>query len=109
MNALPQTHASGLRHRTSIVASLRTAAMAALFGCAAVVEATQLSSLSAIANADIWWHLRAGLWIAQNHAVPHAGIFSQSASLPWSDSSWAYDLILAAAYKFFGFAPSRFF
>ena len=70
-----------------------------LFSTAAVYEAVHLSSL---ADADIWWHLSTGIWILQNHAVPHSGVFSQYATLPWIASSWGYDVLLAAAYKVIG-------
>lgn len=70
-----------------------------LFSTAAVYEAVHLTSL---ADADIWWHLRTGIWILQNHAVPHSGVFSQYSPLPWIASSWGYDVLLAAAYKVIG-------
>ena len=58
--------------------------------------------LSALANTDVWWHLRTGLWMLQNHAVPHDGLFSQHAKLPWIDSSWGFDLLTGAAYTLLG-------
>ena len=50
----------------------------------------------------MWWHLSTGNWILQNHAVPHYGLFSQYSNLPWTDSSWLFDVLLAAAYKLMG-------
>ena len=70
-----------------------------LFSMAAWYEAFHLSAL---ADSDIWWHLRTGLWISQNYGVPHNGLFSQHASLPWIDSSWGFDLLTAAAYRILG-------
>jgi len=70
-----------------------------LFCAAAVYEAVHLSSLS---DTDVWWHLSTGLWILQNHGVPHSGISSQYSNLPWIASSWTYDLLLATAYKLLG-------
>jgi hypothetical protein len=70
-----------------------------LFSAAAVYEALHLS---AIFSADVWWHLRTGLWILQNHAIPRTGLFSQYSDLPWMASSWGFDVLLAAAYKAFG-------
>src|ERR1035437_9675321 len=70
-----------------------------LFSMAAWYEAFHLSAL---ADSDIWWHLRTGLWISQNYGVPHNGRFSQHASLPWIDSSWGFDLLTAAAYRILG-------
>ncbi len=47
-------------------------------------------------------HVRTGLWILQNHAVPHTGLFTQYANLPWNDSTWLFDVILGVAYRLFG-------
>lgn len=70
-----------------------------LFSAAALYEA---SHLSALANSDVWWHLRTGLWILQYHAIPHTGLFSQYSDLLWIASSWGYEVLLASAYKLFG-------
>ncbi len=84
------------------MAKLRIAVMALLFSSAAMLEAFRLSSLSALTNGDLWWHLSCGLWALQHHALPHSGLFSQSATQPWVASSWAYDLLLALGYKLVG-------
>jgi len=84
------------------MAKLRIPAMLFLFSAAAVLEAFRLSSLSALTNGDTWWHLSSGLWSLQQHALPHSGLFSQSAAQPWIASSWAYDLLLAVTYKLVG-------
>jgi hypothetical protein len=70
-----------------------------LFTVAAMLEAVRLSSLSALSNSDVWWHLTSGLRILHNHALPHTGLFSQSSALPWIASSWGYDVLLAGSYK----------
>jgi len=80
-------------------APLRVLVLLVLFTAPAVNEAFHLSSL---ADADVWWHLRTGLWMMQNHAVPHNGLFSQYDSLPWTASSWGFDILLAAAYRLIG-------
>jgi len=79
-------------------------AMVLLFGAAGLLQAITLSSLSSIENADIWWHLRTGTWVLQNHTLPHTGLFSQSADLSWTAPSWGYEVLLACAYKLFGLA-----
>jgi len=78
---------------------VRTIALVLLFSASALYEAVHLASLS---DNNVWFHLRTGLWILQTHSVPHSGVFSQYPTLPWLDSSWAYDLLLAATYKIFG-------
>lgn len=84
------------------MARLRTLPMLLLFSGAALLETSRLSSLSALTDGDIWWHLSSGLWMLQNHAFPHSGIFSQASGQSWSASSWGYDLLLASAYKVLG-------
>ena len=82
--------------------TLGVAAMTLLFAGGAALEARQFFSLTSATNGDIWWHLRTGLWILQNHSVPHSGLFSQSADAPWAAMTWGYDLKLALAYRMFG-------
>lgn len=78
---------------------LRVLALLALVTTAAAYESFHLSALG---NTDIWWHLRTGLWILQNHSVPHDGLFSQYPNLPWVDSSWGFDLLTAVVYRVLG-------
>ena len=81
------------------LALVRILALVLLFAASALYESVQLSSLS---NSGVWVHLRTGVWILQNYSVPHHGLFSQYSTLPWMDSSWGYDVLLAAAYRTFG-------
>ncbi|HZQ96002.1 MAG TPA: hypothetical protein VFA67_13390 [Candidatus Sulfotelmatobacter sp.] len=73
--------------------------MTILLGAAALHEAVHLSALS---NAGVWLHLRTGLWMLHSHSIPRDGLFSQFSSLPWLDSSWGADVLLAIAYRLFG-------
>lgn len=79
--------------------ALRALALILLFSAAAVYESTHLSSLN---SSEVWVHLRTGTWMLENRAIPRTGLFSQSANLPWNDSSWGFDLLLAMAYRVFG-------
>lgn len=46
-----------------------------------------------LADPDIWWHMRAGEWIVQNHSIPHADPFSASTlGRPWVDYCWMFDV-----------------
>jgi len=76
--------------------------MTALFVAAGILEARSVSSLAAKGSSDVWWHLRTGLWILQNHTLPHAGLFSQMAERPWRAVSWIYDVKLAVFYRLLG-------
>lgn len=79
--------------------ALRIAAVVVLFSAAAVREATVVSAFS---SDDIWWHLRTGVWVLQNHAVPRTGLFSQFPNARWVAFSWPYDALLSAAYTVLG-------
>src|ERR1700756_16323 len=79
--------------------ALRVLALTVLFSVAAAHEGWKLFSLS---SPEIWVHLRTGLWILQNRSIPHTGLFSQYAILPWRDSTWVYDARLGLAYRLFG-------
>jgi len=51
-----------------------------------------------IVDPDIWWHLRAGQWVLQNHAVPATDPFSShGAGQPWVLYSWLFDAFMASA------------
>jgi len=80
-------------------ATLQLLALVVLFSAAAVYESTRLSALT---GSEVWVHLRTGIWILENHAIPHTGVFSQYSNMAWNDSSWVFDLLLAAAYKLLG-------
>lgn len=50
---------------------------------------------AAVADPDIWWHLRVGEWILQHHAVPRVEIFSAPlAGTPWLAYSWLFELVV---------------
>ncbi len=78
---------------------LRIFALSLLLTAAPVCAAF---SITAFWNGDIWWHLRTGLWILQNHGIPRSGLFSQYIDRPWVASSWGFDLLTAGAYKLLG-------
>ena len=78
---------------------LRALVLTVLFSAAAVSESGQLWSLK---TPEIWIHLRTGSWILENHAIPRSGLFSQSPSVPWNDSTWGFDAMLGVAYRLFG-------
>ena len=80
-------------------AALRLLALVLLLSTAAVYESTHLSALT---GSEVWVHLRTGIWILENHAIPRTGLFSQYSNLAWNDSSWGFDLLLGTAYKIFG-------
>ncbi|HTN71040.1 MAG TPA: hypothetical protein VMO00_08110 [Methylomirabilota bacterium] len=56
-----------------------------------------------IDDPDIWWRLRTGEWIVENHAVPVKDFLStQSAGKPWIEYSWAFEALVYALHAKFG-------
>lgn len=46
-----------------------------------------------LADPDIWWHMRTGEWILQNHRIPHVDPFSATTlGRPWVDYCWIFDV-----------------
>ena len=78
---------------------LRITICVVLFSAGGVYEAAHQDSLTSVANGNFWWHLRSGLWILQNHAVPHTGIYSQSTQASWITPSWLFDALCGIGYK----------
>jgi len=78
---------------------LRIAVLVLLFSAAAVYESVRLSSLN---TPEVWVHLRTGVWMLENHAIPRTGLFSQYPNLPWDNSTWLFDLLLGIAYRTVG-------
>jgi hypothetical protein len=64
----------------------------------------EFRGLASLEDVNVWGHLRTGLWILQIHGVPHTALFSRESQLPWADTSWGFDLLLAAAYQKLGLA-----
>lgn len=80
---------------------LRILVLVLLFGLSPFVEVAHQGSLADLSTADFWWHLRTGLDILQSHSLPHTGLGSQAASLPWIASSWLYDVAVAIGFRIF--------
>src|SRR3989442_8981210 len=52
-------------------------------------------ALRRLDNTDTWWHLAAGRWIAEHHAVPRTDTFSYTVPQhPWTDLQWLFDVAL---------------
>ena len=67
-----------------------------LAGLLCVMPIQQLRSFTAVADPDIWWHMRVGRWILEHHSFPHNGLFSSTgATHTWAAYSWGFDVIVA--------------
>ncbi|MBM3789317.1 MAG: hypothetical protein FJW35_03095 [Acidobacteria bacterium] len=63
----------------------------------AVISFNQIRSL------DLWWHLRTGEWILQNHSIPKADPFSYTAQgRPWVSHEWLFGLATGLVHRALG-------
>src|SRR6266478_493643 len=68
-----------------------------LAGLLCLLPIQQLHTLSAVADPDIWWHMRVGQWILAHHSFPLQGLFSAvGATRTWIAYSWGFEVIVAA-------------
>jgi hypothetical protein len=58
----------------------------------------------AIHDRDLWWHLRTGQLILQNHAVFHTDPFSFTRKgSPWINQEWLSEVLIYSLYRVAGF------
>lgn len=82
---------------------VRVLQLLALTSLLGLVAAIAFASRTTVRDPDIWWHLKAGDWIVEHHAVPYTGIFSRTAGThPWIAYSWGYEVVLSRMYAWFG-------
>ena len=63
------------------------------------------SSPTTFGDGDVSWHIAAGKWILQHHAVPTTDPFSfTAAGHPWVAMEWLADVLFAAGYNAAGYA-----
>lgn len=77
----------------------QTIVLAVLFACPALLCVHG----AVAADPDIWWHLRAGQWMVQHHALPRVDYFSApNAGKPWQPYSWLFELLIFNWFQRFG-------
>ena len=56
-----------------------------------------------VTDPDVWWHLKAGQYMAENKSVPHSDPFSYTrAGLPWVAHEWLTEVLLYQLYRLAG-------
>jgi tetratricopeptide (TPR) repeat protein len=64
-----------------------------------VILAAMLA-LRRFGDADTWWHLAAGRWIAEHHAVPRTDTLSYTVpDHAWIDLQWLFDLFIYTLHR----------
>jgi len=59
---------------------------------------------SNVTDPDVWWHLRTGELILQNHSVFHSDPYSFTCSgCPWVDHEWLSQILIFGLYRTAGF------
>jgi hypothetical protein len=67
------------------------------------VPAMVCAHLAIVGDPDVWSHMRTGLWILEQHAVPQTDPFSMyGAGKPWAEYSWAFDVLVYKLYVWMG-------
>ena len=78
-------------------------AQALLLGVLFAIPTLLCVYASIVSDPDIWWHLRAGDWMMQHHAIPRVDPFSTfGAGKPWVSYSWLYELIVVQLFTRLG-------
>jgi hypothetical protein len=58
---------------------------------------------TSVVDADIWWHLRTGQWIAEHHSVPFTDWFSSYGTGKfWAAYSWLFEIVVNQLFRQFG-------
>lgn len=74
------------------------------------VPALMCLHTGAMADGDVWWHLRSAEWIVAHHAFPHVDSFSTyGMGKPWAAYSWLYELIIFELFTRWGLVGIVFF
>lgn len=61
-----------------------------------------------MADPDVWWHVRTGRWVLEQHAVPHVDPWSFTAGgRLWVPTAWLGDVLLAGAWHLGGYDGVR--
>jgi tetratricopeptide (TPR) repeat protein len=67
---------------------------------ALAVGLTAVLALRRLSDADTWWHLAAGRWIAEHRAIPRTDTLSFTVpDHPWINLQWLFDLSVYALFR----------
>lgn len=64
--------------------------------CLACAMLALIPCVDVLGDPDVWWHLRAGRWMLDHHAIPRAELFSYTAAgHPWTAHEWLSEVLFA--------------
>lgn len=67
---------------------------------ALAIGLTVVLALRRLSDADTWWHLAAGRWIAENRAIPRTDVLSFTVpDHPWINLQWLFDLLAYTLFR----------
>jgi len=67
---------------------------------ALAIGLTAVLALRRLSDADTWWHLAAGRWIAENRAIPRTDMLSFTVpDHRWINLQWLFDLFAYALFR----------
>jgi len=85
------------RRRSGAGGSLRYVAATLLL--ATVAASALYAALDSVTDADLWWHLAVGRYIAEHRAIPARDVFSYTADgAPWQNHEWLSQVVLYAGF-----------
>src|SRR6266550_9293370 len=62
-----------------------------------------IAAVAPIRSYDYFWHLTAGRWIVEHHAIPRFDPLTlASAHVPWINGEWLYQIVLYAMHGIAG-------
>jgi hypothetical protein len=101
-SALPRD-AVARRRVTSTVSPIAGTWVSFPLLAALLALAVALGSHGVLSDADTYWHIAVGRWIAAHHAIPTVDPFSHSApGLPWTAHEWGSELLLSSVFALGG-------
>src|SRR5215468_8362170 len=61
--------------------------------------AIAIAAIAPIRSYDYFWHLAAGRWIVDHHAIPVSDPLAMaSVKTPWINGEWLYEIVLYATH-----------
>ena len=71
--------------------------------CVVLYSLPLIALCQPVLDPDIWWHIRTGRWVVENHRVPATDPFSSFGSgRHWVAYSWLFEVLVSGCHRLFG-------